>query len=101
LGAGISPSCKADKFPPGNTCAEGKEVEVWTRCKRRISLDGDIRRILLMLERLSLGNGRKHTPRTRPRFWNLFLRLYSRRHILLFQIRWRCHGGQTTPAGQS
>lgn len=46
FGVGISPSCDVDRFPPGKTCAEGNEEEVWTRCKRRISLEGDIRRML-------------------------------------------------------
>lgn len=45
-GAGISPSCEADRFPPGKTWADGKELDVLTRCNRRISLEGDIRRIL-------------------------------------------------------
>jgi hypothetical protein len=46
FGSGISPSCDTERFPPGKTCAEGKEEDVWTRCRRRISLEGDIRRIL-------------------------------------------------------
>jgi hypothetical protein len=46
VGEGISPSCEAERFPPGNTCAEGKELDVLTRCRRRISLEGDMRRIL-------------------------------------------------------
>jgi len=45
-GAGIIPSCEAERLPPGKTCAEGKEEEVRTRWRRRISLWGDMRRIL-------------------------------------------------------
>ena len=46
FGSGISPSCEALKFPPGKTCADGKEEEVRTRCRRRISFVGEMRRIL-------------------------------------------------------
>lgn len=44
---GISPSCKAERFPPGNTCADGKELEVLTRWRRRIWLEGEMRRMLV------------------------------------------------------
>jgi hypothetical protein len=46
-GAGITPSCVASRLPPGKTCAEGKEVEVQTRWRSRISLEGEISRTLL------------------------------------------------------
>lgn len=49
MGEGISPSWEAERFPPGNTCAEGKELEVRTRWRRRISLEGEMRRMLVML----------------------------------------------------
>lgn len=42
----MAPSCDAERFPPGKTCAEGKELEVRTRCRRRISFVGEMRRML-------------------------------------------------------
>lgn len=61
--AGILPSCEGERFPPGNTWADGKEEEVWTRWRRSISLEGDIRRILAMSVRM-FGHGRE------PRTWH-------------------------------
>ena len=45
-GAGISPSCLAERVPPGKTCAEGKDEDVCTRWSSRIWFVGDIRRTL-------------------------------------------------------
>lgn len=42
---GRYPSC-GDRCPPGKTWAEAKELEVWTRWRRSIRFEGDIRRIL-------------------------------------------------------
>ena len=45
-GAGISPSCLAERVPPGKTCAEGKDDDACTRWSSRIWFVGDIRRTL-------------------------------------------------------
>lgn len=45
-GAGISPSCLAERVPPGKTCAEGKDEDVRTRWSSRIWFVGDIRSTL-------------------------------------------------------
>jgi hypothetical protein len=42
----MRPSCEALRFPPGKTCAEGKEEDDCTLCNRRISFEGEMRRIL-------------------------------------------------------
>lgn len=55
FGPGISPSCDAERFPPGNTCAEGKALDVRTRWRRRIWFEGDIRRILRCVRTRMLG----------------------------------------------
>jgi len=44
----MSPSCTAERFPPGKTCAEGKADEVRTRWRSRISLLGEMRRMLAL-----------------------------------------------------
>lgn len=41
-GGGHDPSW-SDKFPPGKTWADAKELDVWTRCRRRISFFGETR----------------------------------------------------------
>jgi hypothetical protein len=45
---GISPSCSAERFPPGKTCADAKEEDVFTRERRSISFLGDTRRMLVL-----------------------------------------------------
>lgn len=37
-----------ERLPPGKTCAEGKELEVLTRWRRRISLVGDSKMMLAL-----------------------------------------------------
>jgi hypothetical protein len=44
----MEPSCGL-WFPPGNTCAEGKEEDVFTRWRRRISFWGETRITLIEL----------------------------------------------------
>lgn len=41
-GPGARPSWKAETLPPGKTCAEGKDDEVFTRCRRRIWFVGEM-----------------------------------------------------------
>lgn len=48
FGSGIVPS-EEERFPPGKTCAEGKEEDVRTRWRSRISLVGERRRMLGVL----------------------------------------------------
>ena len=50
---GRYPSC-GDRYPPGKTWAEAKEVELWTRWRRSIRFEGDIRRILEPSQKLQL-----------------------------------------------
>jgi len=76
LGPGISPSCEGLRLPPGNTCADGKEDEFWTRCRRRISLVGEIRRILIIVRRYFEMQDRgvvSNLRSTRSRLCNWFL----------------------------
>jgi hypothetical protein len=49
LTSGIWPSWAGEMLPPGNTCADAKEVEVFTRWRRRISFVGEKRRMLFDL----------------------------------------------------
>jgi hypothetical protein len=39
----MSPSWKASRLPPGKTCAEAKDVDVRTRCRRRTWFSGERR----------------------------------------------------------
>lgn len=41
----MSPSW-GERFPPGKTCAEANEEDVWTRWRRRMQFVEDIRRML-------------------------------------------------------
>lgn len=47
-GGGISPSWLDERLPPGNTCADGKALEVCTRWRRRIWLVGEMRSMLAL-----------------------------------------------------
>lgn len=42
----MSPSWEAERLPPGKTWAEGKELDVHTRWRRRIWFEEEMRRIL-------------------------------------------------------
>lgn len=47
--SGMLPSCLGERFPPGNTCAEANAEDVRTRWSSRISLLGEMRRMLYIV----------------------------------------------------
>lgn len=79
----MEPSWEAERFPPGKTCAEGKEDEVRTRWRRRIWLEGEMRRMLgNMSVDVDEGRGRV-LPGAGSRLCDDLLGLASRGHVLL------------------
>jgi len=84
----MSPSCDADRLPPGNTCAEGNELEVRTRWRRRIWFEGEMRRILVWWSATVVRWEEGHVPCAWSGFCSFILGFCTGGHVLFLEW-WR------------